>query len=130
MIELRSIKGYIKSLVDTISIATGMEVIVTDADCHVLGDSDSNGKNMEYKDCREDLEFLSDTSIVRKRIIAGKGVYLPDSKRENPACATCVNEKVCKISSISLRPRWSFLPHAGWEAYLSRTGSSIPGDLW
>ena len=104
MIELRSITSYIKSMVDTISIATGMEVIVTDADCRVLGDSDSNGKNMEYKDCREDLEVLSDTSIVRKSILAGKGIYLPDVKRENPACATCVNKKVCKISSIIAYP--------------------------
>lgn len=102
MIDLKSVKDYIKETVDVLAIATGMEVIICDADCRVLGDSNFEAtKDFDY---REDLELLSHNSIVREAIDKSKLIILMDSKKTNPACRECVNAQTCEISSIIAYP--------------------------
>lgn len=96
MIDLNCIGEFIAETTNVVAMATDLEVIICDRDGNVLGDS-----NLEKV---KNDDVLSEHSIVRKCIGKGKPILLKDNKRENPACAACVNSSNCNINSILAFP--------------------------
>lgn len=95
-IDLNRIGDFIAETTRVVAMATDLEVIICDRDGNVLGDS-----NLEQVDSKD---ALSEHSIVRKCIQERKPILLKDNKRENPACAECVNSSQCNINSIVAFP--------------------------
>lgn len=95
-IDLNRIGDFIAENTRVVAMATDLEVIICDRDGNVLGDS-----NLEQVDSKD---ALSEHSIVRKCIQERKPILLKDNKRENPACAECVNSSQCNINSIVAFP--------------------------
>lgn len=102
MIDLKLEQNYIKETVDVLAIATGMEVIITDNEGFILGDS--NLEETKDRDRRENLDILSEHSILRQSIVENRDIIYGDCKKENPACTTCVNAETCEINAIISLP--------------------------
>lgn len=89
MIRLNEIQDYVQNTAKIISSVLDMQVVITDNDRYMLGDSDPFPGYTH-------VEVTSVLNVVMEK----KNVIVLDSRDDNPGCLICKNRQRCKVESI------------------------------
>lgn len=94
VMDFMNIKEYVQKMADIISTVAEMQVLICDANFHIIGDSRDGAANCE------ELSQLTENSMLAQTIRRRKMMIIEDSKQHFKGCLHCSSRESCDINAM------------------------------